>query len=99
MLAEGYVLAKMHQRGVPLRPIISLTNTPIYKLASYLYNDLKNAIPLAKSHINNGFEFVSKIKETTLTDDDIFISLNVVSLFTNVTCEQVIISLKKKRTL
>ena len=96
MLAKAYGLAKIHKQGVPLRPIISLTNTPTYKLASYLYNDLKNAIPLPKSHINNSFEFVSKIKGTTLTDDDLFISLDVVSLFTNVTCEQVIKSLEKR---
>ena len=76
--------------------MINLSIYPRYKLASYLYNDLKNAIPLPKSHINNSFEFVSKIKRTTLTDDDTFISLDVFSLFTNVTCEKVIKSLQKR---
>ena len=57
---------------------------------------MKNAIPLPKSQINNSFEFVSKYKGTTLTGDDIFISLDVVSLFANVICEQIIKSLKKR---
>ena len=81
---------------VPLCPVIYLINTPTHKLAKMLYDDLKNAIPLPKSHINNSFEFVNKLKNINVLDDDVLILLHAVSLFTNVTCEQVIKSLEKR---
>ena len=96
MLAKAYGLVKIHKPNAPLRPVISLTNTPTYKLAKFLYQDLKKAIPLPKSHINNSFEFVNKIEGTCIHDDDVLLSLDVVSLFTNITCEQVIRSLERR---
>ena len=86
MLAKKYGLVKLHKENRPVRPIISLVNSPTYKLASVIYNDLKKAFPKPRSHINNSREFVSKIKGSKLNNDDIFISLDVSSLFTNVTC-------------
>ena len=56
---------------------------------------LMKAFPKRRSHINNSREFVSRMKGSKLNNNDIFISLNVSSLFTNVTCELVIKSLEK----
>ena len=98
MIAKGYGLVKLHKENHPVRHIISLANSPTYKLASVLYNDLKKEFPKPRSHINNSREFVSKIKGSKL-NNDIFISLDVSSLFTNVTCELVIKSLEKRAHL
>ena len=43
MYRYGAELSKVHKQGAPLRLIISLTKTPTYKLASYLYNGYKNS--------------------------------------------------------
>ena len=84
MLGKRYVLPKIHKEGFPVRPIISLINSPTYKLAKFLYQDLKETFPLPASHVNNSFEIVSKV---------FLISLDATSFFTKITYEQVLKSL------
>ena len=55
-LAKGYGMPKIHKENAPLRPIISLVNSPTYLLAKIIYNELKESIKLPESHINNSFE-------------------------------------------
>lgn len=96
MLAKAYGLPKVHKPNHPYRPIISLVNSPTHFLATILYNDLKKAISLPKSHINNSIEFRKKIENIIIPDDHVFLSLDVSSLFTNVPKELVIKSLDKR---
>ena len=56
VLARYYGLPKIHKKGVPLRPIISLINSPTYLLAKILYEELKDNLNTPISHINNSFE-------------------------------------------
>ena len=60
---------------------------------------MKKSFPEPRSHINNSTEFVSEIKGSKLNNDDMFISLNVSSMFTNVTGELVIKGLEKRAHL
>ena len=46
-LTKYYGLPKIHKVDVPLRPIVSLINSPTYFLAKILYQELKTAIPKA----------------------------------------------------
>ena len=80
MLAKGYGLPKIHKEGFPVRPIISLINSPTYKLAKFLYQDLKEAFPLPASHVNNSFGFVSKVKKLKINPNDCLISLDATSM-------------------
>ena len=57
---------------------------------------MKIAISPPKSHINNSYEFVEKIKNSNIPDKFVFISLDVTSLFTNIPVELVKSSLDKR---
>ena len=96
MLANCYGLTKIHKNDVPLRPIISLINSPTYTLAKILYQELKNSITKPLSHINNSFGLKEKLKDIVLDDDYRLLSLDVTSLFTNIPCQLVLNSLDRQ---
>ena len=73
MLAKAYGLPKVHKPNHPYRPIISLVKSPTHFLATILYNDLKKAISLPKSHINNSIEFRRKIENIIIPDDHVYL--------------------------
>ena len=93
---KGHGLPKIHKPDVPLRPIISLINSPTHFLAKVIYDELKAAIKTPSSHINNSFEFKSKIESLKIDRDCVLLSLDVTSLFTNVPCDLVIKSLERR---
>ena len=95
-LAKGYGLPKIHKENIPLPPIISSINSPCHSLAKIVYSELKNAIPIPKSHINNSFELKKKLANITVPDGYIFASLDVCSLFTNISLEDVLDSLDRR---
>ena len=95
-LAKCYGLRKIHKVDVPLRPIVSLINSPTYILAKILYEEIKTAIPKPSSHINNSFELTEKLKNITITDEYSLRSLDVTSLFTSISCELVLDSLDRR---
>ena len=96
VLARCYGLPKIHKKDIPLRPIISLINSPTYFLAKILYEVLKDNLNTPISHINNSFELKEKIKDIIIDDDHILISLDVSSLFTNIPSKLVLESLDKR---
>ena len=53
VIAKCYGLPKIHKQDTPLRPIISLINSPTHILAKILYNELKDSIKVPKSHLND----------------------------------------------
>ena len=43
--AEPYGTVKVHKPNFPLRPVVSMVNTPEYALAKYLDNMIKPYLP------------------------------------------------------
>lgn len=78
-----YGLPKIHKPDMPLRPISSSIEVPCYSLSKHIGHILKNII-LEKYNIKNSLELKEKFKNISLDDDEILISLDVVSLFTNI---------------
>ena len=84
-------LAKLHKlcrdnwnaESLPLRPVISNIGTATYQVSKYLANLLA---PLAKGEytIESTKDFISKLKDKTVTSDYKMVSFDVKSLFTNV---------------
>ena len=76
-----YGLPKVHKEGIPLRPILASYNTPGYKLAKYL-------VPLLQPFSENEFTLSNSskfVKDIITQDLDLYmVSLDVVSLFTNI---------------
>ena len=78
---------KIHKPNNPLRPIISQTPTPCYKLAKRLNELLKPFIP-AKYSLSSVDEFIDILRTTNPTGQ--LASIDVESLFTNVPVETTI---------
>ena len=83
-----YGLAKVHKDDIPLRPIISMINTPQYGLAKYLDSVIKPNIPSAHM-LNSTNEFIEKIHDLNLSNSKL-VSYDVESLFTNVPLDEII---------
>lgn len=84
VLPRAYGLPKIHKPNCPFRVIVSSINTPLYQLAAFLHNIIYDAIPRAHSHVANSFELVKKLSGVQLNDHFKLLSLDVVSLFTNI---------------
>lgn len=84
VIAKMYGCPKIHKHGTPLRPIVSGIGTPTHELSAFLCNILKCSIGQKNSYVKNAEEFREKIKNLEIPANHIIISLDVVSLFTNV---------------
>ena len=79
-----YGLPKIHKDGVPLRPILDMTNSPYHALAQWLAELLGPVQQRLSSHsLKDTFHFVETIKNLNVTGKRM-LSLDVCSLFTNV---------------
>ena len=96
LLPKAYGLPKIHKENVPFRIIVSSVNTALYNLAAYLHNILHVNIPQAKSHVDNSFELSSTLSDFKLNSTEILVSLDVVSLFTNVPLDLAIDSINRR---
>ena len=64
-------------------------------MANY-FNNILILVPKSSSNIKNSLEFISKIKNIKIPDDHIMMSLNVISLFTNVPLNLVLNSIERR---
>ena len=78
-----YGLPKVHKSAVPLRPIVSCINSPAHNVSKFLSRILSG---LVKNNYNvcNSREFVEYVKNCHVQENEIFVSFDVVSLFTSV---------------
>ena len=90
-----YGLPKIHKAGIPLRPVTSTINSPNSFLAKKVVKILEQAILKPKSYVKNSFDLLEKTQNLVIPDDHILISLDVRSLFTNVTKDLVLSALDK----
>ncbi|XP_075157735.1 uncharacterized protein LOC142231002 [Haematobia irritans] len=91
-----YGLPKVHKEGTPLRPICSSINAPSYKMCRYISSILKNVTKDSKYNVKDAIDFKTKIKNVRLTDDEILISFDVVSLFPSIPVNLAITMIEKK---
>ena len=82
-----YGLPKIHKTGSPLRPILSMVGTLNHGLAKWLASSL-GEFRQAKSMAKNSFS-LTYLAESELTDGH-FVSIDVVSLFTNIPVDETI---------
>ncbi|XP_065369064.1 uncharacterized protein LOC135961492 [Calliphora vicina] len=80
---ELYGLPKIHKDGIPLRPISASMKLPCYSLSKYIGTILRNIVS-PKYNIQNSVELKRKLESVSLENDDIMVSFDVVSLFTNI---------------
>lgn len=79
-----YGLPKIHKENVPLRPIVSCIGSPTHKLSRFCNDILKNIADRSPYKLQNSYDFVKRIDTVKVDADDVMISFDVVSLFTNI---------------
>ncbi|XP_077486537.1 uncharacterized protein LOC144097778 [Amblyomma americanum] len=79
-----YGFPKIHKEGVPMRPIVDFTRFPLYELAGYLHRVFAPLVGKGSTFIRNSYEFIGKVRDISLDDDDLMVSFDVKSLFTSV---------------
>ncbi|XP_018367481.1 PREDICTED: uncharacterized protein LOC108763996 [Trachymyrmex cornetzi] len=83
-ISRAYGLTKIHKTNYPLRIIVSSVNSPLYNLSLYLHKIINNSIQKSPSYIRNSVDLIDKLKNIKLESNSILVSLDVVSLFTNI---------------
>src|SRR5580765_4521485 len=91
-----YGLPKIHKNGLPLRIIVSTLNSPGYNIANYIHSIIQRSIKKPNSHIRDGWSFSRTIKDRIINKNEIMISLDVTSLFTNIPKELVLKGIEKR---
>ncbi|RLU15331.1 hypothetical protein DMN91_012325 [Ooceraea biroi] len=86
----------MHKPGYPLRIIVSSIGSLTHMVASFIHGILKRSVPKPSSSILDGWTFVKQISGKEINSDSILVSLDVVSLFTNVPKELVMAAIEKR---
>ena len=84
ILPRAYGLPKIHKENLPFRIIVSSVNSPLHNLATFFHNVLTVSFDEPISHIRNSGKFVERMRDISLRHDDQLVSLDVVSLFTNI---------------
>lgn len=90
-----YGLRKTHKQSLSLRPVVSCNNSPSYNLATFIHNILNPLTSTFKYNVKNSFEFVEFTKTVELPESHALVSLDVVSLYTNIPKQLVLHIIKK----
>jgi hypothetical protein len=90
-----YGLPKVHKEGVPLRPIVSAIDSPTHKLARYLARALSPYSGNTSTFVKNSTHFIDLIKNVRVSKDDLLVSLDVESLFTNIPIDGAVNTIKE----
>ncbi|XP_072030398.1 uncharacterized protein [Amphiura filiformis] len=78
-----YCTPKIHKPGTPLRPIVDYTGSIGYATSRSLADILGPLIGNTEHHVNNSAQLAEDLSEVMIEEDNMFISHDVVSLFTN----------------
>lgn len=79
-----YGLRKTHKKDVSFRPVVCSLSCPSYEISVLIHNILSSVITTFHFNVKNSIEFVQFINQVKLPDNYELISLDVVSLFTNI---------------
>ncbi|XP_046601397.1 uncharacterized protein LOC124295445 [Neodiprion lecontei] len=93
---RAYGLPKIHKPDTPVRIIVSFTDSPTINLARFLSKWIGNNITPPLSRIRDSFALVNAISDLCLPADYILVSLDVISLFTNVPQDLAINAVKQR---
>lgn len=78
-----YGLPKIHKPEIPLRPIVSSMQVPCYQLSKHVGQILRHIIS-DKYNIKNSIQLKKQLCNVDLNDNEILVSFDVISLFTNI---------------
>jgi len=95
-LPRAYGLPKIHKPGYQFRLIVSSIDSPFYSLAYFLHKIIVSKEFYTTSHIENSIQLIEKLKNVKLDDRHVLLSLDVISLFTNIPLDLAVDSVSKR---
>ena len=95
-IAQFYHLPKTHKRELAIRPIVSAINSPCEKMAWLLQQIFQPLLADVPAHLESTHELLSRLKSipSEHLNGKTMISLDVVSLYTNVDIQEALIIMK-----
>jgi len=75
-------LSDGHKENTPLRPNVTAVGSPTYRLANKLACILSPLTGQPESFVKNSAEFAQEVRDMELSEEDVMLSFDVVSLFT-----------------
>jgi len=96
ILPRAYGLPKIHKTDYPLRTIVSSIGSPLHNLATFLLKILRESLSISVSNFKNSIEVVKKLNNIHIPADHVLVSLDVISLFTNVLIDLIMDLLDEK---
>ena len=93
----------MYKPGFPVRPIVSSIGSPLYNTSKFLSDILLPIQNLNGYSVLNSSQFAKEVANMEISDDEVMVSFDVVSLFTaipvNKACEYIWNKLNNDNTL
>jgi len=83
-LPRAYGLPKIHKPGLTFRIIVSSIDSPTYPLAGFIHKIISKNIDKPLDYIENSYQMTKKLNGLQIGENCDLISLDVVSLFTNI---------------
>lgn len=78
-----YMSVKTHKQNQLVRPVVSTPGSHTYKLTAFIQEILATIAPDTTLKIRNSTELKKDIAEIKLSNDDVIVTFDVVSLYTN----------------
>ncbi|XP_076029167.1 uncharacterized protein LOC143018013 [Oratosquilla oratoria] len=92
-----YGLIKTHKPNNPVRPIVSSIGSASYKLSKWLVTILSPLVgTISTSHVKNSLDLINKLSEVKPDYEFKLVSYDIVSLFTKVPLDDLLIYLKEE---
>ena len=85
-----YGLPKIHKAEVLLRPIVSCIGAPSYQLSKHIASLISPLAGKTDSHVKNSKHFVEVMSDLRVEEDEMLVSFDVSSLFTNVPIDEAV---------
>ena len=93
---SGRPTLKAHKNPLKVRLIINTQGSAFYKVAKFVSNELKPLTTNAKSFIKDTGDFVDKLKDITLNDDEKLISFDIADMYPSLPKEEVIREVERR---
>ncbi|XP_033226217.1 uncharacterized protein LOC117178827 [Belonocnema kinseyi] len=91
-----YGLPKIHKPDCPLRPVTPFCGSLLASLAKCLATVIQKITCKASTHVKNSWDVVEKLREISIPDDYTILSLDVKSMFTNISSRRAVVGTMKR---
>ena len=93
---KARTILKTHKDPLKIRLIIYTQNSPIYKIAKKISKELRPLIRSGKSYIEDTEQFVDKIRNIRLEEDETMISFNISDVYPSLPKQDVITEVARR---